>query len=423
MADSDTYTTLSYPVAYGSPGANGGFRVPLYDAEFAADPHRAYREMRARFGSLVPVELSPGVPATLVIEYATAVRILNDPEHFPADPRTWQKDVPDDCPVLPIMEWRPIASRSSGSDFQRYREVATASLNNVDLHSIHATVERVAPALINSFCESGTADLIRDYSFPLVFEVLKELLGCPPEIGQRVAAGVAALLEGVDADEGNRMISEAMQELVCIKRLDPGNDVTSLLLAHPAALDESEMVHQVASVYGAGIEFQQNLIANTLMLILTDERFGGNVLDGSLSARDALDEVLFDDPPLANFLITYPRQPILIDEVWLPAHQPVLVSMAACNNDPAVQGGDRRGNRSHLAWGLGLHTCPAQTLAYLIARDAVEQLLDALPEMRLAVPGGPTWRPGPFHRSLAALPVVFPPVDPLPIASIGNGAR
>ncbi|NUS92759.1 MAG: cytochrome P450, partial [Nocardia sp.] len=52
--------------------------MPLYAPEFAADPHRAYREMRAGWGSLAPVELAPGVPATLVLGYSTAVRILND---------------------------------------------------------------------------------------------------------------------------------------------------------------------------------------------------------------------------------------------------------------------------------------------------------------------------------------------------------
>ena len=44
----------------------------------------------------------------------------------------------------------------------------------------------------------------------------------------------------------------------------------------------------------------------------------------------------------------------------------------------------------------------------------IDQLLDALPEMRLAVPvDGLTWRPGPFHRALVALPVTFPESPPL----------
>jgi cytochrome P450 len=167
-------------------------------------------------------------------------------------------------------------------------------------------------------------------------------------------------------------------------------------------------------VYGTGIEFELNLIVNTLLLILTDERFGGSVLGGNLTSRDALDEVLFNDPPLANLLITYPRMPILLDDVWLPAHQPVVISMAACNNDPAIRTSELTGNRAHLAWGLGPHACPAQSLAYMVAEGAIDQLLDAIPEMRADFPDGePVWRPGPFHRSLAGLPVTFPPQAPL----------
>lgn len=402
------------PVVHGSPVDSDGPRVPLYTPEFAADPHRFYREMRSRFGSLAPVELAPDVPATLVIGYGTAVRILNDPEHFPADPRNWQKNVPADCPILPLLEWRPMASRSSGADFVRYRQAITASIDAVDLYAMHDVVERIATPLINSFCQEGRAELIGQYVFPLVFEAVNVMLGCPPEIGRQVAAGTAALLEGVDAEEGNRLLGEALGQLVALKHEEPGNDITSVLLRHPSELDDVEVSHHVSQVYGTGIEFELNLIVNTLLLILTDYRFGDSVLGGNLSSRDALDEVLFNDPPLANLLITYPRQPVLVDHVWLPAHQPVVISMAACNNDPAIRSTSLAGNRSHLAWGIGPHACPAQSLAYLVAQDAIDQLLDALPEMRLDLPDDtPAWRPGPFHRALTALPVVFPPTTPL----------
>ncbi|MGF6884815.1 cytochrome P450 [Nocardia sp. GAS34] len=113
---------------------------------------------------------------------------------------------------------------------------------------------------------------------------------------------------------------------------------------------------------------------------------------------------------------SYLRQPILVDGVWLPAHQPVVISMSACNNDPTIRADDRVGNRSHLAWGAGPHRCPAEPMAYLIAQDAVDQLLDALPEMQLALPTGePPWLPGPFHRALTTLPVTFAPCQPFTV--------
>ncbi|MEV5838348.1 cytochrome P450 [Nocardia sp. NPDC052112] len=411
-----TTTPRPCPVQHGSPISPDIAQVCLRSRKFAADPHNGYRTMRSQYGSIAPMELAPNVPATLVLGYHTALRILNDPDHFPADPRTWQQSIPDDSPIRPMLEWRPNALRNSGAAHARYRQTYTASIDGIDLHALHFTVEKIATPLINSFCAAGSADLISQYAFPLVFAVLNQMVGCSAELGQRVATGMAALFDTVEAAHGMQMLSEALMELIQLRRAEPADDVTSRLVHHPANLDDMEMLSQLISFYGAGIEPQQNLITNTLLLMLTDDRFGGDVLGGSLSTRDALDEVLFNDPPLANFCATYPRQPMLIDNTWLPAHQPVLISLAGCNNDPEIRGGDRTGNRSHLAWSAGPHACPAKSVAYLIVQDAIDQLLDALPEMRLAVPPEElVWRPGPFHRAMSAFPVVFPKSLPLNI--------
>ncbi|WP_194827563.1 cytochrome P450 [Nocardia sp. XZ_19_231] len=393
-----------------------GERVAMWAPEFAADPQAAYQQMRSRFGSVVPVELSPGIRATLVVGYHTAVRILNDPEHFPADPRMWERDIPLDCPVLPMLQFRPAALRTTGAEHTRYRQANVAGLAGVDLYAMHSTVEQFAIPLINSFCATGSADLLSQYAFPLVFQALNSMLGCTPEIGQQVATGMAQIFEGDDAEAGNNLLAAALADLVGLRQREPGDDVATRLLHHQAALTDEEMVHQLLVLYGAGIEPMLNLVVNTLRLMLTDDRFAGNVLGGSLSTRDALDEVLFTDPPLANFCMTYPRQPILVEDTWLPAHEPVVISMSACNNDPAIAGRDVVDNRAHLAWSAGPHGCPAKPVAYLIVQDAIDQLLDALPELTLAVPVEElVWRPGPFHRSLAALPVIFPQTPPLPM--------
>ncbi|MBF6175779.1 cytochrome P450 [Nocardia blacklockiae] len=398
-------------------------RVALYSPAFAADPHGHYRAMRAEYGSLVPVDLAPGVPATLVIGYRTAVRILHDPNHFPADPRAWEKHVPADCPVKPMLEWRPNAIRTTGAEHQRYREANVAAIAAVDLHQLHSIVEDIAVPLINGFCERGSADLLAEYATPLAFQVINTMLGCPPEIGQRVAAGIMAMFEGNDAADGNAMLIAALTELVTHKHEQPGDDITTRLIGHAAGLSDREVVEQLVPLYGAGVEPTLNLITNTLLSTLVDEGFAGDIHGGSLSTRDALDESLYSDPPIANFCMTYPRQPILIDDVWLPAHQPVVISIAACNNDPTIGTAYHPGNRAHLAWGAGPHACPARQAAYLIAQDGVDQLLDALPDIRLAGPAGALqWRPGPFHRALAALPVVFPPSRPFDLPPQANRA-
>ncbi|WP_308188395.1 cytochrome P450 [Nocardia australiensis] len=393
-----------------------GPRIPIYTAEFAADPHGFYRQMRRDYGPLVPVEMWPGVSATLVIKYRTAVRILNDSDHFPADPSAWQKTVPADLPIMPMIEYRPNAIRTSGAEHTRYRSVLNHALAGIDLNSLRSTVETSAIPIINTFCEDGNADLLNQYILPLVFSVFCQTLGCPPDIGARVAEASAAMFDGVDTETVNRIMGEALLDLTLLKRDHPADDVTTRMVQHPAGLSDEEMVHQLVLLFAAGVEPPLNLIANTLLLMLTDPRFTSDDNSVHLSTKTALEERLATDPPMANYCITYPRQPILIEDVWLPADQPVIISMAACNTDPEMNTGEFLDNGWNLAFSTGDHACPAHARPYglLLAQDVIDQLLDTLPELKLAVaPEEFVWRPGPFHRALTALPVVFPPSSPL----------
>lgn len=414
-ADPTATTTGMCPVSHGSPFPTNDPRVPLYGSDFAADPHGLYGRLREQYGSLAPVELEPGVPATLVVRHATAVKILHDTDHFGSDPSIWQQHVPPGSAVLEMMRHLRAARFTDGDAHKRLRQACADAIDGVNLFDIPALVEGIAVALINEFCQTGHADLLEQYASKLVLGVLNEIIGCPPEIGDRVATGMALRFDsGGDAAQGVAMLRDALSALITFKRAQPGDDISSRLVCHPAALDDEEMFAQLASLYGAGFEAQRNLLTNTVLLTLNDPRFHGDLHGGSLSTRDALDEVLFTDPPMANFCIRYPRQPTLIDDVWLPPNQPVLISLTGCNHDPAISAQDRTGNRSHLAWGAGPHICPAKSVAYLIVEHGVDQLLDALPEMKLAVPATElVWRPGPFHRALSALPVTFPATPPL----------
>jgi cytochrome P450 len=371
--------------------------------------------MRKEYGPLVPVEIWPGVPATLVVKYSTAVRILNDHDHFPADPSTWQKTVPADMPIMPMVEARPNAIRTSGEKHTRYRNTLNDALAGIDLHSLSSLVESSAVPIINSFCNDGKADVLNQYILPLIFSVFCEILGCPPEIGERVAQASAAMFDGVDTETVNAIMGEALLDLTALKRAHPADDVTTRLVQHPAGLSDEEMVHQLVLLFAAGVEPPTNLVANTLLLMLTDTRFTSYENMLPLSTRHALDERLATDPPMANYCITYPRQPVLIEGVWLLANQPVVISMAACNTDPEMNTGEFLNNGWNLAFSTGKHACPAHARPYglLLAQEAIDQLLDKLPELRLAVAEEKlVWRPGPFHRALTTLPVVFPSTSP-----------
>ncbi|MFB4311563.1 cytochrome P450 [Actinomadura sp. GTD37] len=387
-------------------------RFPLHGPEYARDPAAAYARMREH-GDLAPVELSPGVPATLVLGYEAALEILRDPDTFPRCSEVWEERVGPACPVLPMMMSRPNALFTNGSVHARLRSVIVDSMDRVDPVALREHVEKAADTLVDRFAADGKADLIGQYARTLPLLVFNEMFGCPHDIGDKLVRGMSAIFDAVSAEEGNALLAEATGELVAHKRRQPGADVTSWMMRHPAGLDDLEMAHQLTLLVGAGTEPEQNLIANGILLLLSDDRFGGDLSGGSMPVEDALDEILWTDPPMANYGTTFPRQDIDFHGHRLPAHQPVLISYAAANTDPSRGAADRKGNRAHLSFAGGPHTCPAKSHSRLIASAAVEVLLDRLPDLDLAVPRDALeWRPGPFHRALVALPVTFPPAGP-----------
>jgi cytochrome P450 len=391
-------------------------RTPLYGPEFAEDPHGVYARLRQSHGSVAPVELAPGVDAHLVVGYETALQVLREPDTFPKNARVWQQSVPQDCPVLPMMMYRPNLLFEDGAQRARLRQAMTDSLERLDPHDLRSWVEEGADTLINQFAAEGSTELIGSYCMRLQMLVFTRLVGCPEHLAGPLLEGLSGIYDaGSDAERANTLLGESLMALAAHRRAHPGQDVASWMATHSANLSDEELAHQCVAIMGGAVEPGANLIALAVRLLLSDARFAGNLASGSTPVQDALDEVLWHDAPLANFGTVFPPTDVMLDGVRCPAHKPVLVSFAAANNDPSLRDpslgdGQRSGNRSHLAYGAGTHSCPGQSQARLIASVAVETLMDRLPEMRLAVPADElTWRPGPFHRALTALPVRFPP--------------
>jgi cytochrome P450 len=354
----------------------------------------------------------------LVTSYQAALKVLRGTQTFVKDSRHWQAlvrgEIPLDNEVVPMMAYRPNCSYADGAEHARLRAAITDSFDRVDLHELQHFVETSADLLIDRFPSTGHADLLTGYAKQLPLLVFQKLFGCPPEFGEKMATAMTAIFDGHHARQALNELVSAWTELIAYKRRHPGADVTSWMIAHPAQLTEQEAISNLNFILAASTQPQQNLIANTLMLLLTDDRFAGDLTRGSLPVEDSLDEVLWTTAtPMANYAVHYPLHNVNLDGVLLRRGEPVVVSFAAANTDPALPNGRHAGNRAHLAWSAGPHGCPARGMARLIATVAIEKLLDRLPELELAVPPQDlSWRPGPFHRALSALPVRFPPVAP-----------
>ncbi|MFC9294562.1 cytochrome P450 [Streptomyces sp. NPDC057011] len=406
----DTQPTAPVPPP-GCPAHTAGGRVPLHGPEFAADPQAYYSYLR-HFGPTAPVELAPGVEATLVTDYATALQLLQDSGSFRKDSRRWRElaegRVSPDSPVVPVLAYRPNCMFTDGAEHLRLRQAVTDSMARVDVRRLSRSTEQVSDYLISQFGSRGSVDLLGDYAKQLPLFVFNELFGCPDDIGDRVLFGITGMFDGVNAEKAMEVLFGAVRELVALKRATPGEDVTSWLMQHEARLTDEEMVHQLALLLVAGNEPLRNLIGNTLHRLLTHDEYAhkGGLID------EAIDDTLWENPPMQNLAPHYPASDMEFAGEKLRAGDLVLVSFAAANTGPALSAARQSGsNRAHLAWSAGPHACPSKEPARQITVSAIENLLNRLPDVELAVPEDSlTWRPGPFNRGLATLPARFTPV-------------
>lgn len=425
------------------PGATPTPRMPsdsevtrLHTEEFAADPYAVYERLR-RYGSLAPVEVAPGVDALLVIDYRAALDLLHDPVTWSKDTREWQQTVPADSPLLPLLGWRPNPLHQDGDLHHRYRSAISDSFDRFPPHELRDHVSHSADTLIADFGTAGHAELMGQYARKLPLLLFNRLFGMPDSYGDHLVSAFGRMLEANDPREaaaGNAAYERYVQKLVAAKKERRDADLTSWLLDHPAGLSEEEVLHQVVLTMGIGHESTTNLVGNALARMLTDDRYYGTLSGGALTPRDAIHDVLRNEPPMANFSAHFPKRDVLFHGTRVRRGQLVLVSYAAANaqmgrSAPGEGGGalGPGGGGAHLAWAAGPHACPVQGAALLVATTAIERLTAALSDIRLAVDYDELeWRSGPFHRALAELPARFTPIRPDEAGAMpwdGGGSR
>ncbi|PJN07408.1 cytochrome P450 [Streptomyces sp. NBC_01003] len=405
----------------GCPAHSGA--VALSGLEYQQTPSELYRSLRREHGAIAPVLLDGDIPAWLVLGYPEVTYVTSHDELFARDSRRWNQweHIPADWPLMPFVGYQPSVLFTEGAEHQRRAGVITEALEAVDQFELARDCERIADQLIDAFAGSGRAELMGAFAHALPMRAAVQFCGMPAGSTDTEQL-VDDLRISLDAAEGDDPVAAygrvgaRIQQLVKEKRESPGPDVTSRMLAHPAGLTDEEVVQDLISVIAAAQQPTANWICNTLRLLLTDERFALNVSGGRLSVGQALNEVLWLDTPTQNFIGRWAVRDTQLGGRQIRAGDCLVLGLAAANTDPQIWPESQVGaeNSAHLSFSNGEHRCPypAPLLADVIARTAVETLLERLPDLVLAVePSELTWRPSIWMRGLTALPVQFTPVS------------
>ena len=401
----------------GCPAHAGGTGLAmLYGPEAQSDPTALYEKLRAEHGGVAPVELEGGVPAWLVLGYQENMEVARTPNRFTRDARLWgdwkEGRIADDHPLLQLIGWRPDIVSYDGEEHQRLRAAVNECLTRFDRHGTRRHVQRYANQLIDGFVEKGSADLVAQFAAYLPMLVLSRLVGLDEEHGPKLVEAIVGMVSGgEDAYAHNQYIIGTLQTLTEQRRKTPMHDLASWFIQHPSGLNDEEVLNHLRVVIVLGYETTTNLVSNTLRMVLTDPRFRASLTGGLMTLPDAVEQMLWDDPPLIVCPARFATHDMQLAGKEIREGDMLLLGIAAGNADPKVRpdlDAPMHGNRSHLSFSRGPHECSGQEIARAITDTGVDVLLNRLPDLHLAVPEDQlTWTASTWSRHLDALPVKF----------------
>ena len=393
------------------------------------DPFPHLADARARC-PVQPVELPDGHDAWVVLDHDAARQALRDPRLSKDMLAALARDGGVVAEGLPGPAFARHLLAVDPPVHTRLRRLVGAALTSDRVAALEPAIRwRTATLLDRLETDARTAepvDLVDGFAHPLPFGVIGDLVGIPGEDHDHLRAWFRTLLTPGPGAPGPEVVTASdsivayLSALVAAKRRHPADDLLSALLAvedEEDGLDEQELLSTTFQLIVAGHDTTTSLIGNAVVALLDHPEQRDELVAEPDLLAGAVDELVRFTAPVPHATFRMTTEPITLGGVDVPAHEQVLVSLAAANRDPgAFAEPDRLDVRRpavrHLGFGHGIHHCLGAPLARLEARIALGALLDRFPDLDLAVPRADLrWSRGDglVLRGLDVLPVHLSP--------------
>jgi cytochrome P450 family 142 subfamily A polypeptide 1 len=288
------------------------------------------------------------------------------------------------------------------------------------------SIGTLCDALIDSVCERGECDFVRDIAAPLPMAVIGDMLGVLPEDRELLLKWSDDLVTGLSSHIDELTAQAVMDafagytaftmDIIGKRRAEPTEDLFSILVnseVEGQKMADDEIVMETLLILIGGDETTRHTLSGgTEQLLRHRDQWDALVADQQ-KLPAAIEEMLRWTSPVKNMCRTLTAD-TTFHGTDMRKDEKIMLMFESANFDETQFGDpdnfriDRNPN-SHMAFGFGSHFCLGNQLARLELSMMTTRVLERLPDLRLADGAEVPLRPANFVSGPEAMPVVFTP--------------
>ncbi|MEB4209558.1 cytochrome P450 [Mycobacterium sp. 94-17] len=305
------------------------------------------------------------------------------------------------------------------------RKLVNKAFTRRGVHGLTTPIGDICDQLIDSVCELGQCDFVRDIAAPLPMIVIGDILGVLPddrEMLLRWSDGFMSVGSHLTEAEIKSLItdfasfSDYCTEAIAQRRRVPGDDLISNLVhaeIDGQRLEDEEIVMETLLILIGGDETTRHTLSGGVAELVRHPEQWHALRKAPELLSTAVEEMLRWTSPAKTMCRTLTAD-AEVHGTPLRRGEKIILLYESANFDESVFDDpdsfriDRQPN-NHLAFGFGPHFCLGNQLARAELSAMISRVLRRLPDLRLADGADLSLRPSNNVVGLEAMPVVYTP--------------
>jgi cytochrome P450 len=334
--------------------------------------------------------------------YELVTQALRDHETFSSAKYVDGNGEPHNGVTIPTSQgFRIVPTETDPPEWNGFRRILNPVFAPAAVEKLEPLVRSITDDVINGVVEQGAVDLVLDLINPITALITLHILGLPLEDWQAFAGPIHEITyspvgssEFERAVEGIADILERFRRAIAEHRAEHRDDLIGFMI--DASIDgeplgDDSLVDLCFQILAGGVDTTTGLLGSTFVYLDQHPEERTRLVGDPTLLRIATEEFLRAFSPLPSNARTVTTEVEFGGQRLCPGER-VLALFASANRDdsvfedPDVVKLERFPNR-HASFGIGIHRCLGSNLARAMFRTIVTQVLERMPDYRIA-PGG-----------------------------------